>query len=169
LLLVAVTLGWVGAFVSHAPTVIKTLEASVDAGEDDYLDAIITESLRLRPAIPITGRRALQDTEINGVLVPKGAIVLVPMLAVHERPEFYDRPEEFLPERFAGKPATIDTWLTFGGGAHRCLGGAFALFEARILMRTLLEQRSFEPQSGVATGTRPFHPMLFSRDGPRWS
>jgi cytochrome P450 family 135 len=161
----AVTLGWVGAFVSHSATVINTLEASVDAGEDDYLDAVITEAMRLRPAIPITGRRALQDTELNGVSVPKGATVMVPMLAVHERPEFYERPEEFLPERFVGKPAKIDTWLTFGGGAHRCLGGAFALFEARVLMRTLLEQRSFEPQSGVVAGTRPFHPMLFPRHG----
>jgi cytochrome P450 family 135 len=90
----------------------QTLETRFDAGEDDYLDAVITESLRLRPAIPITGCRALQDTEVNGVSMPKDATVMVPMLAVHERPEFYERPDELLPERFVGTPAGIDSLLT---------------------------------------------------------
>ncbi|OBJ70564.1 cytochrome P450 [Mycobacterium sp. 1274756.6] len=161
----AVTLAWIAEFVSHSPAVLDELHRTVDAGDDAYLDAVITEALRLRPAVPVVGRRARRATVFNGLQLPKGALVMVPILAVHEDPTFYEDPESFRPERFlAARPSTY-LWLPFGGGAHRCLGANLSLFEARILLKTILKERTFAALPGPVSPPRRRHPMLVPENG----
>ncbi|WP_343600694.1 cytochrome P450 [Mycobacterium sp.] len=156
----AVTLSWIAEFVSHSPRVLSELRRSVDAGDDSYLDAVICEVMRLRPAVPGTARRALRDTVFNGIHLPKGTVVVIPFLAVHERPDIYDDPLTFLPERFLDTPPGTYTWLPFGAGAHRCLGAKLATFEARVLFRTLLQHRSLTALPGPPARAHPIRPML---------
>ncbi|WP_067701499.1 cytochrome P450 [Nocardia jejuensis] len=167
----AITLGWIAAMLAGHPQVMAELDARIESGDsaglDAYLDAVVAETMRLRPVSPFTGRRALRDTVVNGVLIPKGAIVILPILLIHESPEHYPDPLVFRPERFLDERPNGHTWLTFGAGPHRCLGASFALVEARILFRAILEQRRIEPIVDALEPPRRFHTGLSPADNAR--
>jgi cytochrome P450 family 135 len=155
-----VTLGWLADLLVHHPDVLAALEESIDRDEDGYLDAVIAESLRLRPALPFTGRRAQRAFNLNGLLVPRGVFIVIAIMALHERTDLHPDPLAFRPERFlSSRPGTY-TWLPFGGGVYRCLGAEFALFEARVLLRTVLQHRRLSAVDG-RLGGRPSskHPL----------
>ena len=96
----AVTLGWVAELLVHQPETLATLEESIDRGEDAYLDAVIAESMRLRPALPLTGRRALRDFDLNGLHIPRGAYIIIAIMALHERDDLHPDPTTFGPSAF---------------------------------------------------------------------
>jgi hypothetical protein len=156
----ATSLGWVGEMLVRHPHVLDELVANVDRGEDAYLDAVIAEVMRLRPALPATGRRALRDFDLDGLRVPRGSMIIFSIIALHEREDIYEDPMAFRPERFLGERPGTYTWLPFGGGPHRCLGGSFALFEMRVLMRTLLQERRLERGGRPRVGWPEVNPML---------
>ena len=92
----------------------------------EYLDAVVKESLRIRPIMPVGGARLVKRSfEIGGHVIPPGAIVVNAMYLLHRRRDLYPEPDEFKPERFLGKKA-IDPyeWTPFGGGIRRCHGYA---------------------------------------------
>ncbi|MGW5313860.1 cytochrome P450 [Nocardia thailandica] len=167
----AITLGWIAAMLAAHPEAMAEVDAAVDAGDaerlDAYLDAVVAEVMRLRPVSPFTGRRALRDTEINGIAIPRGATVIVPILLIHESEHHYDDPMAFRPERFLDQRPSTSTWLTFGAGAHRCLGAQFALAEARILFRTVLAQRRIATTPGHLEPPRRYHTGLSPADNAR--
>jgi cytochrome P450 family 135 len=161
-----VTIGWLADLMVDRPGCLAELEASLDRGEDDYLDAVIAETLRLRPALPFTGRRALRDFDLNGLLLPRDAYVLIGIMALHERPELYPDPLAFRPERFVGTRPKAHSWIPFGGGAHYCLGAEFALFEARVLLRTLFQHRRISAVAGHRSGrSSRTHPLPIPAGG----
>jgi hypothetical protein len=161
----AVTLAWVAELVSHHHGVLAELERTVAGGDDSYLEAVINETLRHRPAIPVTGRRALRSTDLNGIAIPQGAAVMVPILAIHEDPDLYQQPEQFQPERFVGDRPGTYTYLPFGAGAHRCLGARLATLEAKVLIRTLMQHRTFTPLAGPVSDAAANPSMLFPANG----
>jgi cytochrome P450 family 135 len=162
----AVTLGWVAELLVHQPETLATLEESIDRDEDAYLDAVIAESMRLRPALPITGRRALRDFDLNGLHIPRGAYIIIAIMALHERDDLHPDPTTFRPERFLNSRPGTNTWLPFGGGVYRCVGAEFVLFEARVLLRTLLQNRRLSAVDG-GPGGRPSrkHPLPVPTNG----
>ena len=163
----AITMAWIAETLAHHPEIRARAEACVDAGDHDYLDAVIAEVMRVRPVFPFTARRALSEFELDGVRVPRRAVVVISIIALHERPELYPEPLEIRPERFLeARPGTY-TWVTFGGGAHRCIGAAFAQFEARVLFRTLLERRELLAGTEHSERPRRNHPMLIPGKGGR--
>ncbi|MEV6102877.1 cytochrome P450 [Nocardia sp. NPDC051981] len=157
----AITLGWIAVMLAAHPEALAELDAAVDSGDtprlDAYLDAVIAETVRLRPVSGFTGRRAMRDTDLNGVRIPKGAIVIVPILAIQESLAHYPDPLAFRPERFLTDRPDSYTFLTFGAGPHRCLGAQFALLESRILLRTILQSRRISPLPGPIEPPRRFH------------
>lgn len=161
----AVTLAWVAETLVHEPEAMGRVEEGIEKGDDDYLDAVITEVMRLRPAFPATGRVALEDAEVNGTRVRRGTAVTLAILALHERPDIYPEPLEFRPERFLGSRPGTYTWLPFGGGTHRCLGAAFSLFETRVLIRTLLANRTLRAVEDGREAAARSHPMLVPSKG----
>jgi len=161
----AVTLGWLADLLVYQPDVLTALEESIDRGEDGYLDAVIAESLRLRPALPVTGRRAQRVFNLNGLLVPSGAYIIVAIMALHERADLHPDPLVFRPERFLNSRPATHTWLPFGGGVHRCIGDEFALFEARVLLRTLLQHCRLNAVNGHVGGRLSRHPLLVPAGG----
>lgn len=167
----AITLGWIAAMLAADPAALAEVDDAVATGDttrlDTYLDAVVAEVMRLRPVSPFTGRRALRDTEINGIAIPRGAIVIVPILLIHESERHYPDPLAFRPERFLDQRPSTSTWLTFGAGAHRCLGAQFALAEARILFRTVLEHRRIAPIPGPIEPPRRYHTGLSPADNAR--
>ena len=106
--------------------------------EDGYIDAVVTEILRLRPPIPLTDRRLAAPFEAGGWTFPAGTTLFPAIWLVHRRPDLYPEPDRFLPERFLDSAPDTYTWLPFGGGVRRCLGAAFATFEMKLVLRTIL-------------------------------
>ena len=141
----ASTLTWILERVSRSPEALERLEAAALDGDDEYLDAVIQETMRLRPAFPLTARLAIQPFELPGLTVPSGTMIVPYITLVHRRPELYPDPLSFQPERFLGTRAGTYTWIPFGGGPRRCIGAAFSMAEARIVLRTILRRARIEP------------------------
>jgi len=141
----ASTLTWVLERISRHPDALARLEATVLDGDDDYLDAVIKEAMRLRPVAPLTARLATEPFELPGLTIPKGTMVVPFIALVHRRADLYPDPLAFRPERFLDTRAGTYTWIPFGGGPRRCLGAAFSLNEAQIILRTILREARIEP------------------------
>jgi cytochrome P450 len=136
----ATGLAWAIERLLRAPRVLARLRESVAAGEDEYLEATIKETLRARPVIMDVARKLTAPLRIGGYEVPAGCYVLPAIAAVHYREDLFPNPEEFRPERFLeGRPDTY-AWIPFGGGVRRCIGAAFAEYEMRVVLRAVLER-----------------------------
>ncbi len=144
----ATALAWTFDLLLHHPTTLKQLTAEVLEGtSEDYLRAVVAESLRLRPVVPIAGRRLAVDLEAGNLKLPAGTDVTPSIWLTHTRPDIYPDPYVFRPERFLEDPPPRNSWIPFGGGIRRCLGAAFAEFEMRVVLETVLRQRLLEPVS----------------------
>ncbi|MCD6014729.1 MAG: cytochrome [Solirubrobacterales bacterium] len=134
----ATALAWTVDLLLRNPGPMARLRAELEGGGDDYLRAVISEALRLRPVVPLAGRRLGSELRAGPYRLPPGTDVTPAIWLAHTRPEAYPDPLAFRPERFlAGAPETY-AWIPFGGGVRRCLGAAFAEFEMRIVLRELL-------------------------------
>jgi len=145
----ASALSWTLERLVRHPEVLARLEAEVRAGEgDEYLDAVIKETLRLRPVVPAVGRYLEAPLELGDHLLPRGVYVNLSILLLHRRPDLYPDPLAFRPERFLERPAGTYEWIPFGGGTRRCLGASFALFEMKVVLRAILERYRVRPLAG---------------------
>jgi cytochrome P450 len=134
----ATALAWSFDLLLRHPEALRRLRDSLEEGEDDYLRATISESLRLRPVVPLAGRRLAKELAVDGIALPAGTDVTPAIWLAHTRAETYPRPYDFRPERFLEDPPETYAWVPFGGGVRRCLGAAFAEFEMRIVLRSVL-------------------------------
>ena len=151
----ATALAWTFDLMLHTPSVHQRALQR----DDEYLDALVKESLRLRPVIPGVGRVVRREPfALNGYVIPEGIEINPSIRVVHRRADLYPEPGRFRPERFLGPDAPDTyTWIPFGGGTRRCLGATFALMEmrtvlARVLERTQLQAASPEPSETVFRG-----------------
>jgi cytochrome P450 family 135 len=145
----ATALAWTFDLLLRHPHELGRLRDSLEAGEDDYLRATITESLRLRPVVPLAGRRLAKDLVVDGLTLPAGTDVTPAIWLAHTRADSYPEPFAFRPERFLEDGPDTYAWVPFGGGVRRCLGAAFAEFEMRIALREVLtrcELRKADPR-----------------------
>jgi cytochrome P450 len=134
----ATALAWTFDLLLRHATPMARLRDSLEAGEDDYLRATISESLRLRPVVPLAGRRLSKELSVDGLTLPAGTDVTPAIWLTHTRADVYPEPFAFRPERFLeGAPDTY-AWVPFGGGVRRCIGASFAEFEMRIALREVL-------------------------------
>jgi cytochrome P450 len=106
---------------------------------------VVKETLRLRPVIAFVRRRLTEPLQIGGRLLPAGVTVAPCIYLLLRRPDIYPEPERVLPERFLDNPAGTYTWIPFGGGVRRCIGGAFAQFEMREVLSTLVSRVHLRP------------------------
>jgi len=134
----ATALAWTFDLLLRHPRELATLRDSLEAGEDEYLRATISESLRLRPVVPLAGRRLSTELEADGLTLPAGTDVTPAIWLAHTRADVYPEPFAFRPQRFIDDPPETYAWVPFGGGVRRCLGAAFAEFEMRIVLREVL-------------------------------
>ena len=143
----ATALAWTFDLLLRNPATLARLTSEVDAGEEDsYLRAVISESLRLRPVVPLAGRRLASDLNVDGLSLPAGTDVTPAIWLTHTRPDLYPEPYAFRPERFLEDSPTTYGWIPFGGGIRRCLGAAFAEMEMRVVLEAILRRRDAEPR-----------------------
>jgi cytochrome P450 len=141
----ASTLGWIAERVTRHRNVLARLDESVAGGDDEYIDAVVAETMRLRPVAPFTSRLVVKPFDLDGLHLEPGVLLTPFIWLVHRRADVYPEPSAFQPERFVGRQPDTYAWIPFGGGLRKCLGGPFALLEMRTVLRTMLEQLRFVP------------------------
>jgi len=146
----ATGLAWTFDLLLRHPTVHARLIADVDAGEDAYLRAVAWESLRLRPVVPLAGRRLASELQGGGLSLPAGTDVTPAIWLTHTRADLYPEPFAFRPERFLEDPPSGYGWIPFGGGIRRCLGASFAELEMRVVLEAVLRRSALQPVSSRA-------------------
>jgi cytochrome P450 len=141
----ATALAWAVERLARHPEHQARLTEEIHAGGYQFRDAVVKETLRLRPAIAVVARRLTAPMQIGGVPLPASVTVMPSIYLMHRRPEIYPDPQRFRPERFLEHRAGTYTWIPFGGGTRRCLGAAFAEYEMHIVLRTLFESCTLTP------------------------
>jgi cytochrome P450 len=163
-------LTWTWYLLSQNPPVAKRLHEEVDrvlgdrrATADDlpaltYARMVLSESMRLYPPAYAIGRRALEDYAVGGVMVPRGALVVVSPLVTQRDARWFPDPERFDPERWtpeaqAARPKF--SYFPFGGGTRMCIGDQFAWTEGILLIATLAQRWRAEMVAGQRVGMKP--------------
>jgi cytochrome P450 len=150
------SLAWVFERLLRHPEKLARLREEVDAGESTaYLDAVVQETLRLCPPVPVVARRLLEPMELGGYLLPAGTTVAPCVYLIHRDEGVYPNPRSFIPERFLERPPGTYTWIPFGGGVRRCLAASYAELEMKRVVRTVLGEVHLHPvDSGSERVTR---------------
>ena len=125
--------------------VLCRLREELDAGEDAYLDAVVKETLRLRPIIDAAERTLTAPRMVAGWQLPAGTKVYPGTLLVQMREDLYPAPNSFQPERFLDGTVESYAWLPFGGGIRRCIGAALAQAEMAEVLRAAVSSLSLAP------------------------
>lgn len=172
-------LNWTWWLLAQYPQVEARLHAELDgvlpgrppALEDlrrlPYTEMVIKESMRLMPPVWSIGRVASQDTEALGYAFPKKTRVNILIYGVHRHPDIWERPDEFIPERW-GEESIRElpkyAYMPFGGGPRICIGSSFATMEANLLLATIARRYQMRLIEGVEVVPQPFITM-YPRDG----
>ncbi len=144
----ATALAWTVERVTRHPQVLAQLQDGAEP--EGYLDAVITETLRLRPVVPAVVRKLQAPLTFGGWELPAGVHIAPNIWLIHRDPATYPEPEAFRPERWLGRRPGTYEWIPFGGGIRRCLGASFALYEMRIVLEEILARTRLQPTDDPA-------------------
>lgn len=135
------TLSWTFERVLRHPLVHDRLLAEFGNDDDGYIDAVVRETLRQRPVLPITARRIYEPQEIGGYAFPAGWTLMPCIYLIHRDPEAFPEPERFRPERFLEDPKSLArVWVPFGAGSRLCLGKHLAMMTIKRVLTTVLSR-----------------------------
>jgi cytochrome P450 len=153
----ATALAWVFERLVRHPEAM----AQAAAGDDEYVDAVVKETLRVRPVVGDVVRTVTRETQVGGYTVPTGTIVLPAIALVQRSVAHYGADAlAFRPERFLDGSPPPYTWIPFGGGVRRCIGAAFATLEMKIVLHEVLARVELEPVRRADEGTRVVGVMM---------
>jgi len=149
----ATALSWAFEHILADEQVGARLQAELEGSRGDvtrldYLDAVIKETLRLRPILPDVARRVRSPLMLAGHEIPAGVNLMLTIYLAHRRAATYPEPTRFDPGRFLGAKLDPNAWFPFGGGVRRCIGMAFALYELKVVLAELLLGAKFRLASG---------------------
>lgn len=131
----ASALSWALYEAGRDPALLARCRTAAVEGDDDFLDAVMKESMRLHPIIPMVVRTLMRPATIGGWDLPKGTTVGPSIIIAHQREDNHDDPETFNPNRFLDQNPPTNTWIPFGGGVRRCIGAGFSLMEGVAVLR----------------------------------
>ena len=109
-----------------------------------YLSAVVSETLRLNPVVVFISRHLKKPMELMGYQLEAGTSLFPSIYLTHQRADIYPEPKQFKPERFIDRQYAPYEYLPFGGGNRRCLGYAFALYEMKLVLATVMSQVELE-------------------------
>ena len=134
----ATALAWALHELGKDPEQEARAREAASSGDDDYLEAVLKESMRLHPVIPMVVRHLMAPATIGGVELPAGANVAASIILAHESERSHPQHDRFRPERFRQGEVATNTWIPFGGGVRRCIGAGFSLMEGVVVLREVL-------------------------------
>ncbi|HXS48344.1 MAG TPA: cytochrome P450 [Solirubrobacterales bacterium] len=149
------SLAWVFERLLRHPDKLERLQSEILAGEGDaYMDAVVKETLRLCPPVPVVVRRLLEPMELGGYKLPAGTTVAPCVYLIHRNEDIYPHPRRFWPERFLEQPPGTYTWIPFGGGTRRCLAASYAELEMKRVLRIVLSEVDLRPAESSSERAR---------------
>jgi cytochrome P450 len=141
----ASTLAWTFHDLARLPEALAKVQRAADADDDAYLEAVVKESMRMRPVIGEVARRLNKPATVAGYDLPAGVVVFPSIELVQRRPSVFPSPDQFRPERFLEGNPPPATWIPFGGGIRRCLGAALAMVEAKAVLKVVMRRVDISP------------------------
>jgi cytochrome P450 family 135 len=137
----ATSLAWAfERLLRHPDKLARLREEVLTQDGEEYLEAVVKETLRLCPAVPVVMRRLVEQMQIDEFTLPAGTILAPCVYLTHRHPDIYPEPLSFQPERFLASPGATYTWIPFGGGVRRCVAVVFAQLEMKQVIRTVLRE-----------------------------
>ncbi len=134
----AAALAWAVHELGRDADLLARAQHAADTGDDAFLEAVVKESLRRHPIIPMVVRVLTRPTTVGEHDLPAGVAVAPSILLGHADPASFPEPDRFRPERFLDGEVAPHTWIPFGGGVRRCIGAGFALMEGVAVLREVL-------------------------------
>jgi cytochrome P450 len=130
---------WAVERLVRHPQKLARLVAEIDGGgSEEYMQAVVNETLRVRPVVPMVVRILEEPLRVGEHMLPRGTRVAPSIYLTNRNPRVYEAPREFRPERFLESQPETFSWIPFGGGIRRCIGASFALLEMKLMLRTML-------------------------------
>jgi cytochrome P450 len=134
----ATALSWTLHELAKDPAQERKARHAATTGDNDYLEAVLKESMRLHPVIPMVVRHLTKPATVGGVDLPAGANVAASIILAHDSETSHPGHASFRPERFLKGEVAANTWIPFGGGVRRCIGAGFSLMEGVAVLREVL-------------------------------
>ncbi len=134
----ATALAWALHELGKDPAQQAKAREAATTGDTDHLEAVLKESMRLHPVIPMVVRHLMAPATIGGIDLPAGANVAASIILAHESERSHPQADRFRPERFLDGEVATNTWIPFGGGVRRCIGAGFSLMEGVVVLREVL-------------------------------
>jgi cytochrome P450 len=141
----ATTLAWMVDLLLHHDAELDRVREEANSGETTYTEAVINETLRLRPPAPITGRMTTGPYRLGDYTIPAQTRIVILLDLINRNATNYPDPDEFRPERFFGTRPPSHSWIPFGGGVKRCIGASFSLCELTTVLHTILRCAELVP------------------------
>lgn len=156
---------WMWYLLAQHPRIAQRVQGAAQVGNDDYLRAVINESLRLYPPAWMIGRRALRSVPLGDYVIPQGGTVIMSPFVTQRSETYFRDPERFDPDRWLkGEDIPQFAYFPFGGGSRRCIGEQFALMELLVVLRTLAKRHHFENAPHLKV--RPVSLVTLRPEGP---
>ncbi|NES76643.1 MULTISPECIES: cytochrome P450 [Okeania] len=151
----ATAMTWALYWIHHMPEVTEKLLAELETLEENpeptsivklpYLTAVCNETLRMCPSLITLFARVVQEpVELLGYCLPPGKVLIPCVYITHQREDLYPEPKQFKPERFLERKYSSYEFLPFGGGTRMCIGDAFAIYEMKLVLATILSKYKLE-------------------------
>lgn len=141
----ATALAWALERLMRHPEMLERLRAEAQTGSDDYVDAVMKETLRVRPPVAMAMRMVKEPYPAGEYEVQPGMLIAPCVYLLHRREDIYPEPDRFRPERFLEQKADSYSWIPFGGGDRHCIGRSFATMEIKVVLRALAARARLEP------------------------
>jgi cytochrome P450 len=163
----ATALAWALHELGKDPVQEAKARDAASAGDTAYLEAVLKESMRLHPVIPMVVRHLMEPATIGGIDLPRGTNVAASIILAHESEASHPDHTRFRPQRFLEGEVATNTWIPFGGGVRRCIGAGFSLMEGVAVLREVLTTYDVVIPTGATEGPKVRNITSVPRHGAR--
>ncbi|MGK5632215.1 cytochrome P450 [Streptomyces sp. URMC 123] len=161
------TLGWAFHELVRHPAALRAARAAAERDDEDYLDAVVNETMRLRPPLYQVIRRLKEPARIGAYVLPAEVTVSPAVGLVQRDGRAYGEPDAFRPERFLEGQPGPGSWIPFGGGVRRCPGSRFAMAESAAILKAALRRFELRPAARRPERVRSRNILLIPSEGAR--